>query len=71
MLIRKLFPRCVLRDVLLHGETGVKAALFQKTRPKLLGFSLSALLAHVIGQPVDFPRTRAVESWGVIGSTFR
>ncbi|MFE1796525.1 MULTISPECIES: hypothetical protein [unclassified Streptomyces] len=32
MLIRKLFSRCVLRDVLLHGETGAKAALFQKTR---------------------------------------
>ncbi|MFJ2261665.1 hypothetical protein ACIOKD_25585 [Streptomyces sp. NPDC087844] len=71
MLIRKLFPRCVLRDVLLYGETGVKVALFQKARPKLLRFSVSALLAHVIDQPVDFLRTRAVESWGVVGSTFR
>ncbi|GHA06078.1 hypothetical protein GCM10010372_01430 [Streptomyces tauricus] len=71
MLIRKLFPRCVLRDVLRHGETGVKATLFRKTRPNLLGLSISALLAHVIDQPVDFPRTHAVESWGVLGSAFR
>ncbi|MFE7029817.1 hypothetical protein ACFU9Y_05865 [Streptomyces sp. NPDC057621] len=71
MLIRKLFPRCVLRDVLLHGRTGIKAALFQKAWLNLQGFSISALLTHVIDQPVDFPRTHPVEPRGVVGSTFR